>query len=139
MLHVRAFALASRHRTFRSGLSRASHRALSTSATTDRREAEAPAPANIKLYQYAVCPYCCATKAHLQHLGLSYSTIEVNPLTKNELKPLRESSGKPLKRVPVAVFRARDGEDGGSPTLVLGGHENGSSEVISKVLSEGEW
>lgn len=115
-------------------------RVLSTASVDGEGRPQRQAPANIKLYQYAVCPYCCATKAHLQHLGLSYDTVEVNPLSKKELKPLRESSGKPLKRVPVAVFGTGNGGVGGSEgaTLVLGGHEDGSSEVIAKVLGEGK-
>eukprot|EP00983_Pelagomonas_calceolata_P105557 1159143-Pelagomonas_calceolata.AAC.2 len=55
-------------------------------------------PKDITLYQYEVCPFCCKVKAALDYyktlltsqdnpcLQLPYEVIEVNPLTKSELK-----------------------------------------------------
>lgn len=41
---------------------------------------------NIELYKYAICPFCNRVKAFLDYAGLEYSQIEVNPLTKKEIK-----------------------------------------------------
>jgi microsomal prostaglandin-E synthase 2 len=40
----------------------------------------------ILLYQYAICPFCNKTKALLEYAGVDYRAIEVNPLTKSEIK-----------------------------------------------------
>ena len=41
----------------------------------------------IVLYQYAICPFCNITKSFMSFAGdLHYKTIEVNPLTKTEIK-----------------------------------------------------
>ncbi len=45
-------------------------------------------PPSITLYQYAICPFCCKTKALLDYLSLKYEQVEVNPLTKKELNQL---------------------------------------------------
>jgi hypothetical protein len=42
---------------------------------------------SIKLYQYHICPFCNITKSAMQYAKLDYETVEVNPLTKAELKP----------------------------------------------------
>eukprot|EP00201_Polytomella_parva_P007689 CAMPEP_0175065878 /NCGR_PEP_ID=MMETSP0052_2-20121109/16187_1 /TAXON_ID=51329 ORGANISM="Polytomella parva, Strain SAG 63-3" /NCGR_SAMPLE_ID=MMETSP0052_2 /ASSEMBLY_ACC=CAM_ASM_000194 /LENGTH=346 /DNA_ID=CAMNT_0016332497 /DNA_START=59 /DNA_END=1099 /DNA_ORIENTATION=- len=54
-----------------------------------------PLPGKIILYQYKVCPYCCKVKALLDYYKLPYQIIEVNPLTKGELK------WSTYKKVPV--------------------------------------
>jgi len=55
---------------------------------------------DIKLYQYHICPFCNITKSVLSHSKLDYEKVEVNPLTKQELKQL---SGD-YKKVPIAVI-----------------------------------
>jgi hypothetical protein len=42
---------------------------------------------SVKLYQYAICPFCNQAKAILSYAGIAYDVVEVNPLTKAELKP----------------------------------------------------
>ncbi|GIL61952.1 hypothetical protein Vafri_16311 [Volvox africanus] len=54
-----------------------------------------PLPSKIILYQYEVCPYCCKVRAFLDFYKLPYTVIEVNPLTKGELK------WSTYKKVPV--------------------------------------
>ena len=54
----------------------------------------------IKLYQYHICPFCNITKSLLKYSNLDYERIEVNPLTKAELKPW---SGE-YKKVPIAII-----------------------------------
>ena len=63
-----------------------------TSADTDQPK--------IKLYQYHICPFCNITKSLLKYSNLDYERIEVNPLTKAELKPW---SGE-YKKVPIAII-----------------------------------
>jgi Glutaredoxin len=41
---------------------------------------------SIELYQYAICPFCNKVKAFLDYAGIAYQAIEVNPLTKFEIK-----------------------------------------------------
>lgn len=52
-------------------------------------------PKKILLYQYDVCPFCCKVKAILDFHKIPYEVIEVNPLTKGELK------WSTYKKVPV--------------------------------------
>jgi len=44
------------------------------------------APPSIKLYQYAICPFCSKVKALLNYAGTDHELVEVNPLTKAEIK-----------------------------------------------------
>ncbi|KAG2490256.1 hypothetical protein HYH03_011380 [Edaphochlamys debaryana] len=60
-----------------------------------RPAAAQPLPSKITLYQYEVCPYCCKVRAMLDYYKLPYTVIEVNPLTKGELK------WSTYKKVPV--------------------------------------
>ena len=41
---------------------------------------------DITIYQYKICPYCSRPKTFLDYLGVTYKAIEVNPLTKSQLK-----------------------------------------------------
>ncbi|RHY73216.1 hypothetical protein DYB30_013048, partial [Aphanomyces astaci] len=52
----------------------------------------------VTLYQYEPCPYCCKTKAVLDFLKVPYNVVEVNPVTKKELKAITD-----YNKVPVAV------------------------------------
>jgi microsomal prostaglandin-E synthase 2 len=72
---------------------------------------------DIKLYQYHICPFCNITKSVLSYAKLEYEKVEVNPLTKHELKPW---SGD-YKKVPIAVI---DEEQ-----------VNGSEQIIDALLN----
>ena len=72
---------------------------------------------DIKLYQYHICPFCNITKSLLEYTKLDYEKVEVNPLTKAELKPW---SGE-YKKVPIAVI---DGKQ-----------VNGSEEILDAILN----
>lgn len=74
------------------------------------------APESLKLYQYQVCPFCNKVKAFLEYHGIPYEMIEVNPLTKEEIK------FSEYRMVPFA--------------LINGKQVNGSGEII-EVLSAG--
>jgi hypothetical protein len=41
---------------------------------------------SVKLYQYAICPFCNKVKAVLSYAGIDHEVVEVNPLTKAEIK-----------------------------------------------------
>jgi len=72
----------------------------------------------LKFYQYQICPFCNKVKAFLSYAGITYEPVEVNPLTKDELKPW---SGDYLK-VPIAKI--------GDEQI------NGSDEIIQKLLKD---
>ena len=74
-------------------------------------------PKSIALYQYEVCPFCCKVKAFLDYHKLPYRVVEVNPLTKAELK------WSEYKKVPVVVL---DGSD----------QVNNSSSIVSRLAAE---
>lgn len=44
------------------------------------------APIKWKLYQYATCPFCCKTRAFLDYYNIDYEKVEVNPVTRKEIK-----------------------------------------------------
>nr|CAG4647171.1 EOG090X08KD [Megafenestra aurita] len=73
----------------------------------------------ITLFQYEPCPFCKKVRAYLDFAGLSYNVIEVNPVTK---KQLRWSA---YKKVPIVLVK------------VQGGYQqlNDSSMIISTLAS----
>lgn len=72
---------------------------------------------SVTLYQYAICPFCHKAKAFLSYANISqFEAIEVNPLTKAELKPW---SGD-YRKVPIAKI---DGKQ-----------VNGSDEIVDALL-----
>ncbi|XP_060199855.1 uncharacterized protein LOC132628137 [Lycium barbarum] len=58
-------------------------------------------PKELVLYQYEACPFCNKVKAFLDYYDLPYKIIEVNPISKKELK------WSDYKKVPVLMV---DGE-----------------------------
>ena len=58
---------------------------------------------DFKLYQYRICPFCNRVKAYLDFLKIPYEAIEVNPLTKSEIKFSKE-----YKKVPIALLAGND-------------------------------
>uniref|UniRef100_A0A0N4Z675 Prostaglandin E synthase 2 n=1 Tax=Parastrongyloides trichosuri TaxID=131310 RepID=A0A0N4Z675_PARTI len=51
-----------------------------------------------RLYQYQTCPFCCKVRAFLDYYGFDYEIIEVNPLSRKEIK---FAPGQ--KKVPVVT------------------------------------
>lgn len=72
----------------------------------------------LTLYQYEICPFCNKVKSVLDYFDVPYSTIDVNPLTKSELKFSAD-----YKKVPVLTA---------SPGLQL----NDSADILTFVLAE---
>mmetsp|Transcript_19263 Transcript_19263/g.23701 ORF Transcript_19263/g.23701 Transcript_19263/m.23701 type:complete len:341 (-) Transcript_19263:46-1068(-) len=73
---------------------------------------------DLTLFQYQICPFCNIVKALLDHSKQPYNLIEVNPLTKSELKPW---SGN-YRKVPIAKFH--------------GIQVNGSEEIVKAILEQ---
>lgn len=73
---------------------------------------------NVKLYQYNICPFCHKVKALLDYSAHPYEVVEVNPLTKAELK----FPDNNYKKVPVAIIN--------------GEQVNGSDEIIAELLDD---
>ena len=76
-------------------------------------------PSSVILYQYEVCPFCCKVKAFLDYHNISYRTVEVNPLSKAEIK------WSEYKKVPIILLD-------GSVQM------NNSSSIISQLASDVE-
>ena len=93
-------------------------RAFQNLTTPHRRSfASLIKPPDVKLYQYQICPFCNITKSVISHAEIDYTSVEVNPLTKAELKPW---SGD-YKKVPIA--------------LIDGCQANGSEEILNSILN----
>uniref|UniRef100_A0A914X1J2 Prostaglandin E synthase 2 n=1 Tax=Plectus sambesii TaxID=2011161 RepID=A0A914X1J2_9BILA len=56
---------------------------------------------NLRLYQYQTCPYCCKVRALLDYYGFSYEVVEVNPVTRSQIK-----FSKQYRKVPIVVVEA---------------------------------
>lgn len=92
------------------------HRFLPTSPVRFATTAPTMQP-DIKLYQHHICPFCNVTKSLLSYSKLDYASVEVNPLTKAELKPW---SGE-YKKVPIAMIDGRQ--------------VNGSENILGSILN----
>ncbi|KAL6839804.1 hypothetical protein ACP4OV_030492 [Aristida adscensionis] len=58
-------------------------------------------PQNVVLYQYQACPFCNKVRAYLDYHDIPYKVVEVNPLSKKEIK------WSDYKKVPILTV---DGE-----------------------------
>ncbi|XP_042433031.1 prostaglandin E synthase 2-like [Zingiber officinale] len=58
-------------------------------------------PKDVVLYQYEACPFCNKVKAFLDYHDIPYKVVEVNPISKKEIK------WSDYKKVPILVV---DGE-----------------------------
>lgn len=57
------------------------------------------------LYQYQTCPFCCKARAFLDYFGLNYDVIEVNSVTRKQMR-----WSKSYKKVPVLVAEMENGK-----------------------------
>ncbi|XP_010920100.1 uncharacterized protein [Elaeis guineensis] len=74
---------------------------LVTAAEAKERLSPELFPKNVVLYQYEACPFCNKVKAFLDYYDIPYKIVEVNPLSKKEIK------WSDYKKVPILVV---DGE-----------------------------
>ncbi|EOY21319.1 hypothetical protein QUC31_007274 [Theobroma cacao] len=80
--------------------------AVASVATAASVYAKEPPPAEIMpkdvvLYQYEACPFCNKVKAFLDYYDIPYKVVEVNPISKKEIK------WSDYKKVPILMV---DGE-----------------------------
>jgi len=75
----------------------------------------------LTLFQYQTCPFCCKVRALLDFLGVSYDVVEVNSITRTQMK-----WSKSYKKVPILVVQTPQGE-----VLQL----NDSSMIVSALYS----
>lgn len=54
-------------------------------------------PKEVVLYQYQACPFCNKIRAFLDYYDIPYKIVEVNPLSKKEIK------WSDYKKVPILV------------------------------------
>ncbi|KAG8460570.1 hypothetical protein KFE25_011345 [Diacronema lutheri] len=96
-------------------------KALTTAAAAATPPAAGGALASraLTLYQYEICPFCNKVKAVLDYFDVPYATVDVNPLTKAELKFSAD-----YKKVPVLTAA--------SPDLQL----NDSADILAHVLTQ---
>mmetsp|Transcript_23587 Transcript_23587/g.35850 ORF Transcript_23587/g.35850 Transcript_23587/m.35850 type:complete len:284 (-) Transcript_23587:183-1034(-) len=73
-----------------------SRRLLSNQTNKTVKDQVKVAPPVVTLYQYHICPFCNINKALLSYTETPYNIVEVNPLTKAEIKFSTD-----YKKVPI--------------------------------------
>ena len=81
-------------------------------------QAEAAGAPKFTLYQYQVCPFCNKAQAYLEFSGVPHKRVEVNPLSKKEIK------FSDYKMVPFMIVE----DANGSKTQV-----NGSDAIVDYI------
>ena len=82
-------------------------RCVQTSVTPQSRRMQVNMGGALTLYQYEICPFCNKIKALLDLLNVPYTTIEVNPLSKSELKGWSVDVGRDLPGDDASAAYAR--------------------------------
>lgn len=59
----------------------------------------------LTLFQFVTCPFCCKVRAMLNYNGISHDIVEVNSITREEIK------WSEYKKVPILVVEGV-GEEG---------------------------
>ena len=111
-MSTRLSSLVSRGASHQSLLSKGALRWTQRIASLSTSANAAP---SVVLYQYAICPFCNIAKAVMSYTSVDYKAVEVNPLTKAEIKFSKE-----YRKVPIATV---DGEQ-----------LNGSDLIVEKLL-----
>ncbi|CAN0871985.1 Prostaglandin E synthase 2 [Linum grandiflorum] len=74
---------------------------VATSQEAHAKELPKSIPKDVVLYQYEGCPFCNKVKAFLDYYSIPYKVVEVNPISKKEIK------WSDYKKVPILTV---DGE-----------------------------
>ncbi|KAJ8771901.1 hypothetical protein K2173_027078 [Erythroxylum novogranatense] len=77
-------------------------------------------PKDVVLYQYEACPFCNKVKAFLDYYDIKYKVVEVNPISKKEIK------WSDYKKVPILMV---DGEQLIDSSVII---DKLSNKVLSK-------
>ena len=93
----------------------------------------------LTLYQYQICPYCNIAKTLLNYTNTPYQPIEVNPLTKAELKTTLLPD-KQYKKVPILTSASNNSsmlgnEEKHKMAVPLVQQFNGSESIVEHLLS----
>jgi len=85
----------------------------------------------IRLYQYQTCPYCCKVRAALDYYGYGYEVVEVNPVTRRQIK-----FSTTYKKVPIVVFQEDNQQVNDSSVIVslLASLRQGRCKSVSHLL-----
>lgn len=59
--------------------------------------------ADIVLFQYPTCPFCCKVRAFLDYIKVPYDIVEVDPMLKQQI------SWSEYKKVPILLVKTNDG------------------------------
>lgn len=92
-------------------------------------------PKDVVLYQYEACPFCNKVKAFLDYHDIPYEVVEVNPLSKKEIK------WSEYKKVPILMV---DGEQLVDSSAIIDkfGEKvslKGSTEAVTDNDEEKKW
>lgn len=98
------------------------HRHHSTQNSNNRTTITTPF---LTLYQYTLCPFCSKVRALLHYAKIDHTIVEVNPITKKELR----WSNHTKKKVPIIKFYSYENLTQGSRVV----HD--SDEIIQQLLS----
>lgn len=82
------------------------------------------------VYQYIICPFCSRVKTYLDFCGVEYESVEVDPLTKSEIKKLNTVN----KKVPIVIIKGQTVEDSSKIIEVI--TEMGRNKEIEGFPSE---
>uniref|UniRef100_A0A0D9W2Y7 Prostaglandin E synthase 2 n=1 Tax=Leersia perrieri TaxID=77586 RepID=A0A0D9W2Y7_9ORYZ len=70
-------------------------------------------PKDVVLYQYQACPFCNKVRAFLDYHDIPYKVVEVNPLSKKEIK------WSEYKKVPILTVDGEQLVDSSGSTLII--------------------
>jgi len=88
----------------------------------------------LRVYQYSICPFCNRAKAFLKYSRTPFQAVEVNPLTKSQIRQWKPEYSK----VPIATIDVADGstdEEGGRSSQEQRRTFFGSDKIIDGLLS----
>ncbi|KAL3536888.1 hypothetical protein ACH5RR_000254 [Cinchona calisaya] len=108
---------------------------VAASSFAEEVHAKEPLPPNVRpddvvLYQYEACPFCNKVKAFLDYYDIPYKIVEVNPISKKEIK------WSDYKKVPILMV---DGEQMVDSSAIIDKlSERTRSKVPVKSSSEGD-
>jgi arsenate reductase-like glutaredoxin family protein len=107
--------------------------------TTGKSSDKPIIPLHVQLYQYTICPFCNRVKTVMEYIGsdtISMQNIEVNPLTKSEIRPWK----KVYTKVPIATIQASSDSNYDSNNHENNTHQEetifGSDAIIQKILND---
>ncbi|KAI3464808.1 hypothetical protein Pfo_021471 [Paulownia fortunei] len=92
-------------------------------------------PNDVVLYQYEACPFCNKVKAFLDYYDIPYKVVEVNPISKKEIK------WSDYKKVPILMVDGEQMVDSSDiiDKLTKKIHQDGAIDSVAEVGEEKKW